>query len=837
MTKPRVLYWFRTDLRLHDSPALKAALDLDPECLYPIWTWDPHYVYRARVGPNRWKFLLDCQNDLSASITKLNKKSKLFVLREAPTTVLPKLFKAWKITHLVFEKDSDPYAKDRDDEVIKLSEQAGVETIIRVGRTLYDPDVLVQKNGGKPTMSITQVINAGNKIGDISRPIAAPKKLPDPGDTKLDFDQERPPSDPDFNAEQRDGKEESYAKLAGPKGDFSVPTMEELGLKPATGKHPGGETVALKDLGAILDDKKYTATFEKPKTAPTAFDPQATTLMSPHLHFGSISCREFYWRVQDVVDNYKGTPSQPPTSLTGQLLFRDMYFGAQARLGHEFGQTFGNSHCRFVPWHLPSKINSESGLYTGEYTIDSPEAEEWFQRWKFGRTGFPWIDALMRQLRQEGWIHHLGRHAVACFLTRGGCYIDWQRGADVFEEWLIDHEPACNVGNWQWLSCTAFYAQFYRCYSPIAFPQKWDKEGVFIRHYVPELKDYPVKYIYEPWKCPIVDQKKAGCVVQGDGSTDTKSDKPQSYPKPMFDFGERRKICIDGMKNAYHVNLYGNSPKVLDGTWKSLFDDSAEGPTEGKKTSANDSSPNVETDHGSDADDQDGGSAKKRKRVGNTWGNLLNLENLEQTCPLDNGRHEASSYTGHSSRNLASIEKLPPELMDMVLIDLDLRTLTTLRSTSRPLRSAVDALWQYHDIVIYAAYTIRAALSLNVASGITCRALHQELCSRTCVNCGQFGPILYLLSCGRICYVCLSDEVHFLPLRRLNARYEFGLGSYELASLPSARSIPGRYAVGGKTRSTRSDWIDYSAAREAGIKLHGSVDQMEKYATPDPNFA
>jgi len=66
--KPRVIYWFRTDLRLHDSPALKAALGLDPEVLYPIWTWDPHYVYRARVGPNRWQFLYDISRaHLSAS--------------------------------------------------------------------------------------------------------------------------------------------------------------------------------------------------------------------------------------------------------------------------------------------------------------------------------------------------------------------------------------------------------------------------------------------------------------------------------------------------------------------------------------------------------------------------------------------------------------------------------------------------------------------------------------------------------------------------------------------------------------------------------------------------
>ncbi|KAH6668024.1 DNA photolyase [Halenospora varia] len=114
MAKPWVIYWFRTDLRLHDSLALKAALDLNPEFLWQVWTWDPHYVYRARVGVNRRQILIDCQNDLSTSITNLNPKSKLFLMREAPQTLFPKLFKAWKITHLVFEKDTDAYARDRD---------------------------------------------------------------------------------------------------------------------------------------------------------------------------------------------------------------------------------------------------------------------------------------------------------------------------------------------------------------------------------------------------------------------------------------------------------------------------------------------------------------------------------------------------------------------------------------------------------------------------------------------------------------------------------------------------------------------------------------------------
>jgi len=94
---------------------------------------------------------------LSTSITKLNAKSKLFVVREAPQTVLRKLFKSWKISHLVFEKDTDAYARERDKQVIQLAKDAGVQVIVRVGRTLYDPDDLVKANGGKPTMSITQV--------------------------------------------------------------------------------------------------------------------------------------------------------------------------------------------------------------------------------------------------------------------------------------------------------------------------------------------------------------------------------------------------------------------------------------------------------------------------------------------------------------------------------------------------------------------------------------------------------------------------------------------------------------------------------------------------------
>ena len=105
---------------------------------------------------------MDCQNDLSKALTKINKKQKLFLLREGPQTLLPKLFKAWNISHLVFEKDTDAYARERDGEVTRLAEKAGVEVVTRSGRTLWDSDEIVKANGGKPTMSISQVQHVRN---------------------------------------------------------------------------------------------------------------------------------------------------------------------------------------------------------------------------------------------------------------------------------------------------------------------------------------------------------------------------------------------------------------------------------------------------------------------------------------------------------------------------------------------------------------------------------------------------------------------------------------------------------------------------------------------------
>jgi cryptochrome len=145
----------------------------------------------------------------------------------------------------------------------------------------------------------------------------------------------------------------------------------------------------------------------------------------------------------------------------------------------------------------------------------------------------------MNQLRKEGWIHHLARHAVACFLTRGDLYQSWDDGARVFEYYLLDADWSLNNGNWMWLSASAFFHQYFRVYSPIAFGKKTDPEGNFIRKYVPELKDFPTKYIYEPWTAPVTIQKQANCIIGKD------------YPKPIVDHAIVSKKNMAKMKEYF----------------------------------------------------------------------------------------------------------------------------------------------------------------------------------------------------------------------------------------------------------------------------------------------
>uniref|UniRef100_A0A672RAF1 Cryptochrome-2-like n=1 Tax=Sinocyclocheilus grahami TaxID=75366 RepID=A0A672RAF1_SINGR len=299
---------------------------------------------------------------------------------------------------------------------------------------------------------------------------------------------------------------------------YGVPSLEELGFKTqGDSSHvwKGGETEALERLNKHLDRKAWVANFERPRiTAQSLF--ASPTGLSPYLRFGCLSCRVFYYNLRELYMKLRRR-SSPPLSLFGQLLWREFFYTAGTN-NPNFDHMEGNPICVQIPWD------------------HNPEA---LAKWAEGRTGFPWIDAIMTQLRQEGWIHHLARHAVACFLTRGDLWISWESGMKVFEELLLDADWSVNAGSWMWLSCSAFFQQFFHCYCPVGFGRRTDPSGDYIRRYIPKLKDYPNRYIYEPWNAPESVQKEANCIVGVD------------YPKPMINHAESSRLNIERMKQVY----------------------------------------------------------------------------------------------------------------------------------------------------------------------------------------------------------------------------------------------------------------------------------------------
>lgn len=251
----------------------------------------------------------------------------------------------------------------------------------------------------------------------------SPSSLPGPGPTTLQLERNDHPvkSDPDLDSAYRKHRATVYETISGPNGDFSIPTLEELGIPSdsAATQHRGGETFALQALANFLSDEARTAQFSKPKTSPGDFLPPATTLLSPHLHFGTLSVRKFYYDVRTVVEKFQGQATKPPTSLEGQLLFREMYIIAQFGVPC-YEQTRGNPYCHYMDWNMANEYDGEGNVF-GYRVKGNPDdddlVEAWFMRWREGRTGFPWIDALMRQLQHDGWIHQYYYSSSANTLT------------------------------------------------------------------------------------------------------------------------------------------------------------------------------------------------------------------------------------------------------------------------------------------------------------------------------------------------------------------------------------------------------------------------------------
>lgn len=466
----------------------------------------------------RANFLVECLADLDANLRNVG--SRLYVASGDPVAILPALFDEFGVSDLTYEADEtgEPYATERDAQVLAAAKEAGIETRTFCSETLHPLGAAggyVAKVGGSAervpvTMGSFQGLLA--RMGKIAEPLEAPVARDFPKQDHSAYEGKMlPPKKPTDLPWPRCPKEE-VTPIWGP--------SDCENLKPIV---RGGESKALAQLKEGMKRPAWVASFEKPKTACTSLKP-STLAISPYMSLGCLSPRTVWYAVSEAVNRAPASvsKSKPPVSLHGQLLWRDfnnlIAHSANQQKPGSWGVMEGNPYCRQVQWSSD---------------------EQALNAWKDGKTGYPWIDACMAQLRTEGWIHHLGRHAVACFLTRGDLWQSWEDGAAHFEGELLDADYALNGFNWLWLSCSGFFYQYFRCYSPVAFQKKNDKSGAYIRKWLPELARLPDKFIYEPWKAPISVQKEAGIKIGRD------------YPKPIVDHGPVSKENMSKMAYAY----------------------------------------------------------------------------------------------------------------------------------------------------------------------------------------------------------------------------------------------------------------------------------------------
>ncbi|KAF0709092.1 hypothetical protein As57867_006082, partial [Aphanomyces stellatus] len=463
--------WFRKGLRLHDNLALIDATR-GASHLIPLVVIDPFLVHPDRCGARPLQFFLECLEDLDQSLRQLH-ASRLVVLTGDPVEVIPRVAQDWRVSKLCYEMDTGRYGSIRDAKIAAALATTSTRVHAFPGHTLYAADDVRAAYG--PSYPI-QCADFRKRTAHlvVGAPLSAPVSVPP-----------LPANHDNFILDRS-----------------SIPTLADLGfheiLEPIA--LVGGESHALRRLDAAFADEEHIRTYSKQDTSPLAVDPASSSSLSPFIARGSLSIRLVYSKLMGILA--RGSPPQPPhleppRSFLGQLLWREFHYA-----------------CSYLT----------PNYYSVENNPLCPQALTWsqdetkLQAWARGRTGYPWIDAAMRQLRAEGWIHNHARNAVACFLTRGDLWIDWRLGRDLFEKLLVDADPALNNGGWLWQSGSVYLPRNFSAQHPATYPKKFadSGHGAYIRRYVPALAKMPAKYIYEPWKASMDVQVAAGCILGRD---------------------------------------------------------------------------------------------------------------------------------------------------------------------------------------------------------------------------------------------------------------------------------------------------------------------------------
>lgn len=470
------IVWLRQDLRLSDNPALYEAVNTKNPII-PIYIFDDTAPMQWQIGgAQRWWL----HHSLTHLSEQFAKKGVQLILRHGdPKKILPEIIKTTQANSIYWNRCYEPSARQLEltlqNELAKLD----VEVKTFSGSLLFEPNTIKNQQGNYYKV-FTAFWNACLASHEPTLPLSIPK----------------------FSAN-------THIQI-------KCDQLNDWGLlptKPNWAKNwetlwSVGEVAAHKKLKAFFENKlaHYADARDIPKI-------DGTSLLSPHLHFGEISPKQIWHAIkQNLMHSNKS--HRHIERFQAEIGWREfsyyLLFHFPQLPKHPFQQKFAA-----FPW----RYNKRDLL-----------------AWQRGETGYPIVDAGMRQLWQTGWMHNRVRMIVASFLTKD-LLIPWQQGEAWFWDTLLDADLANNSASWQWVAgCGADAAPYFRIFNPVLQGKKFDSEGDYVRHWIPELKKLPKKFIHQPWEASAEVLQSANIQLGKD------------YPHPIIDHDIARKSALEIFK-------------------------------------------------------------------------------------------------------------------------------------------------------------------------------------------------------------------------------------------------------------------------------------------------
>ena len=455
------IVWFRRNLRLDDNVPLDAALRAH-DGVVPVFVLDDHYLTED-FSPPRLQFLSESLRELESDLAA--KGSRLLFRKGPAGEALASLARETDADAVYSHLDHEPHGAELAREVEAALAAQGTKLRLLPDLHLVLPGSL-RTEAGKPFTVYTPYARRWRE---------ADKALPVPAPPRVDT----PPGvlDPRFP---------------------SIPMSRPAGFRVegAPANPHGGEGEGRRLRGAFRASALYR--YAQERDLPGV---DGTSRLSPHLRFGTVGIRSLLAESRSGWKEGDEAGRRSIEVFVGELAWREFYASILATFPRVLTESFRPEFERF-PW------------ITGE------QADARFAAWRDGRTGYPIVDAGMRQLAHEGWMHNRVRMVVASFLTKH-LLVDWRRGEAHFRANLADGDPASNNGGWQWSAGCGTDAQpFFRIFNPVLQGERFDPEGTYVKRWVPEIAAWKRagKDLHAPWRsstpppgypAPIVDHAAA----------------------------------------------------------------------------------------------------------------------------------------------------------------------------------------------------------------------------------------------------------------------------------------------------------------------------------------